>query len=102
MTQAGAVVDVVRVEQLAGELLEEIVLLVAALRRGQQAERLAAVPLAHGHQLPRDHVEGGVPVDLDELRALATEQRTPHARPREPGPIVDVDPAEAALDAEQA
>ena len=111
VAQPRAVVDVVRAEALADELLEQIGFLVRALGRAEAGERVAAMLVSNGSLepgrgaverfLPGCFAEDALPVAAFELHvgvlgyAVAADQRL-----RQAVGMVDVVEAEAALDAQ--
>ena len=68
VAQPRAVVDVVGAEARADQLLEEVRLLVGALRRAEAGDRLRAVLGVDPLQAPRDEVERLLPARLAEVR----------------------------------
>ena len=68
MTQPRAVIDVVRAEAAADQLLKQIRLFVRALRRTEPRERATAVFVANRRQLRADEVERLVPCRLAKRR----------------------------------
>ena len=79
------------------QLLQQVVLLVRQARRGEDADRLRAVPLADEGQTLGRGPESRVPVGRVQLAVLAADERL-----RQPVRMVDEVEGEAALDAEVA
>ena len=73
VTESSAVVDVVRPED-AGEFLENVVLLVRAVRRGEEAQRVRPVRLDDVCEPLDDPVDGLVPRRGDEVAVFADER----------------------------
>ena len=61
VSETGAVVDVVRPDHRAGELLDEVVLLVGAFGRDEEGDAVGAMCVPNGPQPAGHVVEGGVP-----------------------------------------
>ena len=104
MAEAGAVVDVVGVQQGADELLEDVVVLVGGLGAGIAGDGVAAVVVADAHQFVGHQVERLVPCGLapDGLGAasfvaVGADERGAHA-----AGVLDVVGAIAPLDAQHA
>ena len=93
MTDAGAVVDVVRPHRDAHQLLHQVVLLVRPPRRGDRGDRVRPVLVADPQQLGGDMAQGVVPGRLDQLAAA------PDQRAGEPIGRTDEAVGEATLDA---
>ncbi len=93
VSETGAVVDVVRSQGGAGHLLEEVVLLVRALGRGQDADCIRSMFLLHLLQAFCHRFQSFIPRGLPKCPVLLDE------RLRKPVGAVDIIEPESAFDA---
>src|SRR5690606_16662094 len=96
VSETGAMIDSIGADDCAGELLQQVILFVRTLRRGQKGDAVRAVALANLTEAAGNVVEGGVPtVFLESSVAVGA-----HERPGQPVRRVDVIVSEAPLDTE--